>query len=454
MKPEDRQRLIGFWVLRVLSVTCIPFLGMPIIAIPVLQSQYRSLQSAKVQKENNDIEDLLLKDSKSPVLGLQIQAAITLGRLGYIKALPFILKESILKQLTDSDPRVRAKAAIALGHLGDKTTVRFLVKALDDDEPLVRANAAIALGQLGDKTVVPLLRQTLKDTDPFVRANAAIALGQLGDKAVVPLLRQTLKDADLWLRARANAALVLEQTDNKTAVSLFLKDRINNDFLSVSGTEIAVVLVRLGDKTAEPLLLNYLNDGNSWVRADTATALGQLGDKTTSHFLVKALDDYDPLVRANAAISLGHLEDKRAVPRLNELLNDQNSSNRIEAFRALKKLDELGQPTPLSETTASIFFVFESSLFLGVIILGGIGFISFLRMHNPYPLSWSGHLILPEEAIAELIALKRRRQKQKFPQWKLNLELTINVLLLLGAFHIRIRFQNIHLKPGKKRNIK
>jgi hypothetical protein len=75
----------------------------------------------------------------------------------------------------------------------------------------------------------------------------------------------------------------------------------------------------------------------------------------------------------------------KAVRRLKELLNDQNSSNRIEVFRALKKFDEPGQLTPLSKTTAQIFFVYESSLFLGVIILGGIGLISFLRMRNPYP---------------------------------------------------------------------
>jgi hypothetical protein len=59
----------------------------------------------------------------------------------------------------------------------------------------------------------------------------------------------------------------------------------------------------------------------------------------------------------------------------------------------------------------------------------------------------------PEETIAELIALKRRRQKQNLPQWKLNLELTTEVLLLLWAIHIQIRLQNLSLPPSKKRNI-
>jgi hypothetical protein len=55
--------------------------------------------------------------------------------------------------------------------------------------------------------------------------------------------------------------------------------------------------------------------------------------------------------------------------------------------------------------------------------------------------------------MAVLIALKRRRQKQKFPQWKLNLELTTEVLLLLWEVHIQVRFQNLSLPPSKKRNI-
>jgi PadR family transcriptional regulator, regulatory protein PadR len=63
------------------------------------------------------------------------------------------------------------------------------------------------------------------------------------------------------------------------------------------------------------------------------------------------------------------------------------------------------------------------------------------------------HLLLPEEMIAELIALKRRRQDQKIPKWKLQLELTTEVLLLLWAIHIQIRLQNLSLPPSKKRNI-
>jgi PadR family transcriptional regulator, regulatory protein PadR len=63
------------------------------------------------------------------------------------------------------------------------------------------------------------------------------------------------------------------------------------------------------------------------------------------------------------------------------------------------------------------------------------------------------HLLLPEEMRAELIALKHRRQKQNTPRWKLELELTSEMLLLLWAIHVQIRFQNFWLTPDEKRNI-
>jgi hypothetical protein len=181
--------------------------------------------------------------------------------------------------------------------------------------------------------------------------------------------------------------------------------------------------------------------------------LGQLGDKRAVPFLLKRLNDSDSDVRNSAALALGQLGDKRAVPFLLTVLRDKKSPYRFEAFSTLKKLNESGQLANFSQSTASLFLILGGGLFLGTIISGGIGLIFFLRLRNPYPLSWSGHLVLPEEAIAELIALKRRRQKQNLPQWKLLLELTTEVLLLLWAIHIQIRFQNFRLPPSKKRNI-
>ncbi|MEG4294956.1 HEAT repeat domain-containing protein [Microcoleus sp. C2C3] len=54
-----------------------------------------------------------------------------------------------------------------------------LYTALEDARPAVRAKAAEALGKMGDVAMVPILVKALKDTSPKVRSSVVEALGQL-----------------------------------------------------------------------------------------------------------------------------------------------------------------------------------------------------------------------------------------------------------------------------------
>jgi HEAT repeat protein len=453
MKPEDRQHLKRFWLGKGLRLThIIASLVMIIITAPILPSQYTIIREVEVQEQINVFVDSLFKDLKSTDTRIWIPAVITLGRLGYIKDFSFLAKRLNDSDPWVNDPWVRANKAIALGQSRDKRAVLVLLKYLNDNDsdPWVRANIALALGQLGDKRAVLVLLKYINDSDPWVRANVALALGQLGDKRAVPLLVKALKDNDPSL-VRDNAASVSGKSRNKIAVSLVRTDLNNNDF-SLIWANVSLMLGRLGHETGISFLLQSLSDSDPWVRANAALALGQLGDKRAVPLLVKALKDNDPLVQARAALALGQLGDKRAVPLLLELLHDQKLSNRFEALRTLKKLDESGQLTHPSKAITAIFFILG---FLGIIISGGIGLIFFLRVRNPYPLSYSGHILLPEDRIAELIALKCRRQKQNIPRWKIYRELIFfEFLPLLLAQHIKIRLQNLSLPLGKKRKIK
>ncbi|MEG4013673.1 MULTISPECIES: HEAT repeat domain-containing protein [unclassified Microcoleus] len=51
--------------------------------------------------------------------------------------------------------------------------------ALEDARPAVRAKAAEALGKIGDVAIAPILVKALKDTSPEVRSSVIQALGQL-----------------------------------------------------------------------------------------------------------------------------------------------------------------------------------------------------------------------------------------------------------------------------------
>jgi len=78
-------------------------------------------------------------------------------------------------------PRDRAKAATALGKLGDPRAVEPLLEALSDDgSGFVRENTAEALGRLGDPRAVHPLVAALGDGNSAVRRGAADALLRLG----------------------------------------------------------------------------------------------------------------------------------------------------------------------------------------------------------------------------------------------------------------------------------
>ena len=73
--------------------------------------------------------------------------------------------------------RVRAQAAISLGHL-DKSPkiVQALSRALSDEHPAVRIAAAASLESLADPAALASLEKLRKDSDPKVRKEASRAI--------------------------------------------------------------------------------------------------------------------------------------------------------------------------------------------------------------------------------------------------------------------------------------
>jgi len=113
-----------------------------------------------------------------------------------------------LELLKSPSPRVRERAAAALGELGDRRAVPELIKMLRDENALVREHAASALRYLGDRRAVPALIETLRDEDAVVREHVATALGTLGDKqAVQPLTDALQKEKNHNVQAHIISAL-------------------------------------------------------------------------------------------------------------------------------------------------------------------------------------------------------------------------------------------------------
>ena len=129
-------------------------------------------------------------------------AANVLGEVRAQRAFP-----SLVRSLGDPEDEVRGKAATALGRLGDRRAVGYLLEhLLTDPAPFVRARIASALGQFGGPEVIDRLVRALGDPAWWVRMRSVEALEQIGSLAEGPLL-VALDDPDPEIRIRAAVAL-------------------------------------------------------------------------------------------------------------------------------------------------------------------------------------------------------------------------------------------------------
>ncbi|HET9480781.1 MAG TPA: HEAT repeat domain-containing protein, partial [Candidatus Polarisedimenticolia bacterium] len=127
--------------------------------------------------------EILLKKFDGLPLHARISAIDIFGRIRSLKA-----TRKLRELLRDGEPDIRARAAFALGFIGDPNSAPFLIESLKDDSWAVRAMATKALGRLREEASVPALCGALADPQWWVRTNAAEALKNKGGAGVTALL--------------------------------------------------------------------------------------------------------------------------------------------------------------------------------------------------------------------------------------------------------------------------
>jgi HEAT repeat protein len=103
---------------------------------------------------------------------------------------------------------------------------------------------------------------------------------------------------------------------------------------------LALVLGKLADRRATPVLINGINDTDAQARLYTIVALGELKDPAAVPRLIDATRDDDKDVRKTAAFALGAIGDPRAVPALVPMLEDQTPDVRFNAAIALSRFGD------------------------------------------------------------------------------------------------------------------
>ena len=261
-------------------------------------------------------------------LRIKISEIQDMQRLGKVKELIKILKDRI--------PDIRARAAMALGYIGDVRVIKPLIRTLKDKEWSVRKAAAGALGYKRDPKVVEPLCNTLKDEKESVREVAAIALGKIGDARAVEPLVQALNDQNWAVRSAATRALG-NIGDDRATIPLC---NIIKDETETVREEVVKVLSKMKDTRAIEPLVQTLKNQNRAVRSAAAKALGNFGDMRAVEPLIQALKDQTSVAR-EAVESLGNLGDPRATEPLIQTLNSDTTVSKERIVQALIKIGDL-----------------------------------------------------------------------------------------------------------------
>jgi HEAT repeat protein/cyclophilin family peptidyl-prolyl cis-trans isomerase len=300
---------------------------------------------------------------------------------GRVVAAPVVAPPpDLIRLLADPEARVRRRAALAVGRVGEREGVSPLIAVLADADPEVRQMAAFALGLLGDLRAREPLVAALADPQPVVKGSAAEALGLIGDvaaaDAVAGMATQIVQSGAL---NPAPGDETDSQRDTPAAafrLAIYALVRLKayaplaSVVLEVNGQPrvrwwpVAFALQRLEDARALPALMSLVGDPEPYTRGFAARGLGSLKDPAAVPVLMPLVTGPDRMVAVEAIRALARLGDARAAPPLLTLIRNAKADSylRLEAVTAAATiagdglvealLDTLSDPSPAVRAAA------------------------------------------------------------------------------------------------------
>jgi HEAT repeat protein/cyclophilin family peptidyl-prolyl cis-trans isomerase len=266
---------------------------------------------------------------------------------------------NLLTLVTDTEARVRRRAALAIGRTRLTEGIPALEPILSGDvEAEVRQMAAFALGLIGDARAAAPLQTALTDPDALVQGRAAEALGLIGHRAgagpIADMMAVHTKAGVLDgiaaddLEYPKAAAVEAVRLGMYALVRLNAYDQLATVLLNANGQPIsrwwpvAYAFRRINDPRAGAALLTLLQGDGVYTRAFAARGLGIVKEARAAAPLVAVLsnDRESPPVRVEAARSVAELGANEAVQPLIKIVASAaaDPNLRLEAVSALGQL--------------------------------------------------------------------------------------------------------------------
>ena len=317
-----------------------------------------------------------------------------------VAVVPIRETPDLIRLLGDAEPRVRRRAALAIGRVRLGEGVPPLVAALKDVDAEVRQMAAFALGLIGDRAAVAPLVAALADQEPLVQGRAAEALGLIGDVAAAPAIAQMVYGhvltGVLASIAPDDEAYPLAPPVEAVRLGVYALTRLKTyeplasavlgrDGLPVTRWwPVAYAFSRVDDRRALTILMSLASGPGRYTVAFAARGLGALKDPAARKVLLPLVnpDKQDPRVVVAAIRALGQIGGDAPKELIDLLRRSQVDPNiRLEAVTALGTLkaqaaldlvmDQVADPWPsmraaalraLAEIDRSSFVLVLSSL--------------------------------------------------------------------------------------------
>jgi quinoprotein glucose dehydrogenase len=251
---------------------------------------------------------LLAATSSNEKITARLHGVWGLGNLARLKK-DTASTDALIKLCSDSDAKVRGQSIQALGDAGHKAAILTAAGLLTDTDPRTRMLAAIALGKLGSKEHVADLMALVEknnDQDEYVRHGAVQGMVRIGDadaihafaKSKSPAVRRAIV---LAFRRMQEARIGDFVKDSDLSIAVETVQAINDNYIEGARPALAAATHLVGKSTwaVDLRILNAMirAGGDENVRRLLTIAADESlseNARTEAMFLVRRFDKIPP----------------------------------------------------------------------------------------------------------------------------------------------------------------